>query len=131
MGLAIASRRSMLMATNTYVEANVVTPCGAKTQLDNLKIKSYLNIEHMLIFDDVYIVAMITKLKHYWLQLQHFSRNIILYGLVSHACNTCVMFYVYYTCRTCALHMYLLHMYYTCIIYKDNILHAIGCATSY
>ncbi len=30
-----------------------------------------------------------------------------------HVKVTCVLF-LYYMCRTCELHMYLLHMYYTC-----------------
>ncbi len=44
-----------------------------------------------------------------------FNRWTLIYGQLCHTCNTCVVFYIYYICRTCVLHMYLLHMYITCI----------------
>ncbi len=32
------------------------------------------------------------------------------------SCDTYVVLQVYYICRTCALHMYLVHMAYTCVL---------------
>ncbi len=42
-----------------------------------------------------------------------------------HTCNTYVVFQVYYMCTTCVLHMYLLHIYYTCVFTHVEYIHVL------